>query len=132
MSYEPIENDFEVKFCEMCRGEMIVCPKCGNNCCNASFGKMDKDGNPVKWDSKGKYIEGCDVCHLTYQYQDLYWRLQEFCVCDNQCKCLNPENDKTGLWTGKFELNNECPLHGKVKAGVNPECPVHGKVKQHE
>jgi hypothetical protein len=34
---------------------MVICPKCGNNCCNGGYGKVD-----------GKT---CDVCPLAYQYQ---------------------------------------------------------------
>jgi len=76
MKYEPIEKDFEVKYCDMCQGYMVICPKCGNNCCNAGYGKMDENGNPVKWQLHEDGMESCDVCHLAYQYQDLYWKLE--------------------------------------------------------
>ena len=34
-----------------------VCPKCGNNTCNACYGEI----NAKDW---------CDVCPLAYQYND--------------------------------------------------------------
>jgi len=39
---------------------MIVCPKCGNNCCSGGSGELP-DGSK------------CDICELAYQYQELAW-----------------------------------------------------------
>ena len=50
---------FEWGYCELCKSSFVYCPKCGNNCCNAGYGKID-----------GKQ---CDVCELAYQYQHLAW-----------------------------------------------------------
>ena len=41
-------------WCEMC-GAHITCPKCGNNSCNGTFGRL----------KNGKV---CNVCNLAYQY----------------------------------------------------------------
>jgi len=46
------------KWCDLCECMMVICPKCGNNCCNGGYGK----------DIMG---EECDVCELAYQFQDL-------------------------------------------------------------
>lgn len=52
---------FTVEWCEMC-GHYIRCPKCGNNSCNGGYGVVN-----------GKE---CDVCPLTYQYQELMFILE--------------------------------------------------------
>lgn len=41
--------------CEMC-GRMVVCGKCGNNCCNAGYGTLP-DGS------------ACDLCPSAYEMQ---------------------------------------------------------------
>ncbi len=46
--------EFKVSYCETCEVDTIVCPKCGNNCCNGSYGVIDG--------------EWCDVCPLAHQY----------------------------------------------------------------
>ena len=68
------EMKFEVKYCEQCQADMIICPKCGNNCCNGGYGVMDEYGKALPWNGEG---EPCDVCPLAYQYQDLYGKLQK-------------------------------------------------------
>lgn len=50
---------FKISFCKLCEVKMVICPKCGNNCCNGCYGK----------DIQG---EDCDVCSLAYQYQEMY------------------------------------------------------------
>jgi len=42
--------------CPMC-GRMVVCGKCGNNCCNGGYGKLP-DGRE------------CDACPSAYEMQD--------------------------------------------------------------
>ena len=42
--------------CEMC-GRMVVCGKCGNNCCNAGYGTLPTG------------LE-CDACPSAYDMQD--------------------------------------------------------------
>jgi hypothetical protein len=42
--------------CPMC-GRMVVCGKCGNNCCNAGYGEL-WPGVP------------CDACPSAYEMQD--------------------------------------------------------------
>lgn len=53
------EIEFKWGWCDLCRTAFIICPKCGNNCCNAGYGEIN-----------GK---SCDVCPLAYQYQHLAW-----------------------------------------------------------
>ena len=52
------ELKFVWKWCKFCKEYYIECPKCGNNCCNGTFG------------NKGK----CNICPLAYQYQELGWK----------------------------------------------------------
>lgn len=42
--------------CDFCNIQIIVCGKCGNNCCNAGYGEID--------DIK------CDACPSAYDMQD--------------------------------------------------------------
>jgi len=60
-----IRFKFDWEWCDHCRVMMVICPKCGNNCCNAGYGP--NTGNP-------ETDEKCDVCSLAYQYQDLAYK----------------------------------------------------------
>lgn len=52
---------FKWEWCNVCECMMVICPKCGNNCCNASWGPHT-----------GKEDDGtCEVCNLAYEYQSL-------------------------------------------------------------
>lgn len=51
---------FKIKYCSECECEYVECPRCKNNCCNGSYGEID-----------GKE---CDICELSYEYQDLYFK----------------------------------------------------------
>ena len=42
-------------WCELCGCVAYICPKCGNNCCNGSYGKVDG--------------EQCPACPDSYDYQ---------------------------------------------------------------
>ncbi len=53
---------FEIKECDVCKCEMVICPNCKNNCCSGGNGK-NQDGS------------ACKICDLAYQYQDLYYQL---------------------------------------------------------
>ena len=60
---------FTWEYCSLCDAMFVRCPKCGNNCCNATFGRVTKTGLPTKkW---GKGTKECDVCNLAYMYQSL-------------------------------------------------------------
>jgi hypothetical protein len=61
---------FTWEYCEMCDCMFVRCPKCGNNCCNASFGRTTKDGLPTTSFDEETTIT-CDVCNLAYMYQEL-------------------------------------------------------------
>jgi len=47
---------YKWKYCFLCKTWMIICPKCGNNACNGSYGKI--------------YGKSCDVCPSCYDYQE--------------------------------------------------------------
>lgn len=51
------EMMFHWEWCGECDFAFIRCPKCGNNCCCGGYGQIE-----------GKE---CDVCSLSYQYQEL-------------------------------------------------------------
>lgn len=62
--YVPSEKDLQMegknirlKYCSLCGGFYVECPRCGNNCCNAGAGQ-EKDG--------GK----CIMCMKSYELQD--------------------------------------------------------------
>lgn len=48
---------FTWKWCDTCDVAAVICPKCGNNCCNGGYGKQGSGD--------------CDVCELAYQFQYL-------------------------------------------------------------
>lgn len=48
--------EFKWSICNLC-GPCVICPKCGNNYCNGTFG-----GSPGNW---------CDICPKAYDFQDL-------------------------------------------------------------
>jgi hypothetical protein len=118
--------EFTVKYCNFCQAEYIECPKCGNNCCNGGNGIMDMDGNPLPWNDSETESQPCDICSLTYQHQDLYWQLQNFCTCDKKCTCEYVKNDR-GCYTGEMITDEKCPVHGSEdkKPKADPNCPVH-------
>jgi len=64
-----VGQSFAVERCEFC-GWFVKCPKCGNNCCNGGFGNMDKDGNPLPWNTQDKDAQPCDMCPTAYAVQD--------------------------------------------------------------
>ena len=51
------EDDIKHRWtdCPMC-GRMVVCGKCGNNCCNGGYGEVDG--------------RSCDACPSAYGMQD--------------------------------------------------------------
>lgn len=52
-------------WCSMC-GPHIKCPKCGNNCCNGSYGYIT--GRKPYPSNPDDVV--CDVCPSAYDYQD--------------------------------------------------------------
>jgi hypothetical protein len=56
MTNEPTPTTHRWADCEMC-GRMVVCGKCGNNCCNGGYGEMD-------------HGIVCDACPEAYEVQD--------------------------------------------------------------
>ena len=53
-------------WCSMC-GPNVKCPKCGNNCCNGSYGYLP---SRTLWGKPGDVQ--CDVCPAAYDYQDAH------------------------------------------------------------
>jgi hypothetical protein len=53
----------EIQYCTQCQTDMIVCGKCGNNCCNGGYGTLP-DGTK------------CDACPEAYKLQDEMWAEQ--------------------------------------------------------
>lgn len=47
-------KDFKWDYCPVCNTMTVICPKCGNNCCNGGIGTVDG--------------EECDVCELAYNH----------------------------------------------------------------
>jgi len=47
------ERKFEIHWCETCHAFYVECPRCGNNCCNGTYGEEGK----------------CPVCPLAYAVQ---------------------------------------------------------------
>ena len=63
---------FTWEYCAQCDTMYVRCPMCGNNSCNAGFGKVKSMYEPAWFgDPKAK---DCPVCNLAYQYQDLAWK----------------------------------------------------------
>lgn len=48
-------KQFEWKYCAVCEKMMVICPDCGNNCCNGGTGKLPSG-------------EECG-CEAAYQFQ---------------------------------------------------------------
>jgi len=121
------EMEFKVKWCGLCRGNMIICPKCGNNGCNGGSGIMDKDGNALEWNDTETESFPCDVCSLAYQYQKLYWEMEKICTCGTECNCKwGRREDAKGieeLFVELLEHNPKCPIHNELPP--NKDCPIH-------
>jgi hypothetical protein len=49
---------FNWSWCEYCEAAMIICPQCGNNSCNGTY--------------------GCELCKQVYDYQDKCYTNDEY------------------------------------------------------
>lgn len=56
----PIRSQHILAHCGLCNHDMVVCAACGNNSCNAGYGR-GPDGEP------------CKSCPEAYEHQDLHW-----------------------------------------------------------
>ncbi len=45
--------------CNLCDVDMVICGKCGNNCCNGGYGTVDG--------------QMCDACPSAYEVQDKHY-----------------------------------------------------------
>jgi hypothetical protein len=50
----------KIWYCTLCQTNIIICEKCGNNCCNGGYGTLP-DGTK------------CDACPEAYKLQDEMW-----------------------------------------------------------
>jgi len=57
---KPVNVVFRWEYCEACEVWAIICPKCGNNCCNGGYGEVGG--------------EECDVCPIAYEVQGKYYK----------------------------------------------------------
>lgn len=47
-------------YCSLCEDDVVVCGKCGNNCCNGGYGEIDG--------------VACDACPSAYElYTETKW-----------------------------------------------------------
>ncbi len=77
MSFNNDKNIYRLflwDWCPSC-GAHIICPNCGNNTCNASFGNDDGTGVRESRKPDGTEKDKCQVCNLAYQYCHLAYKL---------------------------------------------------------
>lgn len=82
-----IKSNHELSWCAVCGEigiEIVICGKCGNNCCNGGYGNnylalvVDTDGNYV-FDHDGrisidwKNSQTCDMCKEAYEHQSIFY-----------------------------------------------------------
>lgn len=74
---------FTWKWCTVCQTMMVICPNCGNNCCNAGIGYLDENQDVLESqytiNDDGDRVENpkakkCSICNLAYQYQHHCWK----------------------------------------------------------
>jgi len=53
-------------YCELCQCAVVICGKCGNNCCNGGYGEII---GPNKVNGEIVMIT-CDACPSAYEMQD--------------------------------------------------------------
>ena len=56
--------DHRICYCAHCERMTVICGKCGNNCCNGTYGVL----------TSGK---SCDACPEAYKIQDQMWSEEE-------------------------------------------------------
>lgn len=65
---------FTWEYCAQCDTMYVRCPMCGNNCCNAGFGKIKGLFESAHFGDDSKKVIDCPVCNLAYAYQHLAWK----------------------------------------------------------
>jgi len=75
---------FEWEWCNLCDAPFIRCPKCGNNSCNGTFGKVND--------------EACDVCNLCYMYQDMSTGCGMYPVKKDEVDMINKMINGDKIW----------------------------------
>lgn len=85
---------FTWKYCAWCDVMMVICPMCGNNCCNAGFGHVDKNFQPANFNEPNS--KKCPVCNLAYQFQHLAWKTKSepSKPSKRECRRLRKEMDE--------------------------------------
>ena len=75
---------FTWEYCAQCDTMYVRCPMCGNNCCNAGFGKVKSLFEPAPF-GDDKAID-CPVCNLAYEYQRVAWKHKEYTDVSKKAK----------------------------------------------
>lgn len=57
MAFKPHTVAHRWEYCDLCEARVVVCGKCGNNCCNGGYGELTPG---IK----------CDACPSAYAEQD--------------------------------------------------------------
>lgn len=66
-------EDYKWDWCGVLKCAFVRCPHCGNNCCNAVYGRL-LDGEPTyDWDNPDTII--CPTCPIAYDIQEFAYRL---------------------------------------------------------
>jgi hypothetical protein len=99
---KPVEKKaflFTWEYCAQCDTMMVRCPMCGNNCCNAGFGKIKGLFEPTHFGDK-KSIS-CPVCNLAYQFQHLGWKHKDYPKATRKVKAEAKRKNKE-YWEKNF------------------------------
>jgi len=62
--YECWQTKHHISFCDLCQTDIIICGKCGNNCCNGGYGTLP-DGST------------CNLCPSAYAKQKEMWEKRD-------------------------------------------------------
>jgi hypothetical protein len=93
---------FTWEYCGTCRGMFVRCPMCGNNCCNATFGKVTEDFQPTDWREDAK---DCPVCNLAYQFQHLAYETKKAPKKPSKKVCQRIEKEADAALNAIFDVD---------------------------
>lgn len=66
---EKFDGTFEWTWCEICEVGMVICPQCGNNCCNGH--------------------EECELCKKVYEFEYDHWNRGDYPKMEEEVKLYN-------------------------------------------
>lgn len=96
---------FTWEYCGHCETMFVKCPMCGNNCCNAGFGKVKSLFEPASFGDEKATM--CPVCNLAYAYQQLAQKHKDHPEISKKEKKKIKKNDSEGKMMER--------IFGKVK-----------------